>query len=74
MPGGATGRENVQKLNGGWRADRLSVRSAKNTGGAAGPADRVRDSRRSWLTGTPRWLKTNFADGLRSMPVRLVKA
>ena len=26
------------------------------------------------LTGTPRWLKTNFVGGLRSMPVRLVKA
>jgi cytochrome P450 len=26
------------------------------------------------LTGEPRWLKTNFVGGLRSMPVRLIKA
>jgi len=26
------------------------------------------------LTGTPRWLKTNFVGGMRSMPVRLVRA
>jgi succinate-acetate transporter protein len=38
-----TGRERVQKLNSGRRADRLSVRSAKNTGGAAKEHDMPED-------------------------------